>query len=109
MTSKPNRIARLWTARLAKGNAAAYESFIAREVFDRLVGKGRGYPDGAQYLAREDDDDVEVAIILWFATMDDVRAFAGDSFENAVVDDNDLRLLASYDAKVKHFVVKQCR
>jgi hypothetical protein len=41
--------------------------------------------------------------------MADVRSFAGESFENAVVDDNDRRLLSSYDAKVKHFAVKQCR
>jgi hypothetical protein len=113
MTSQPqfpaNGIARLWSARVVKGKAVEYEDFITREVFDRLVGRGRGYPTAAQYLTRDERGEIEVTIILWFESMQDVRTFAGEDFENAVVDENDLRLLASYDLKVKHFVVKQCR
>lgn len=107
--TKEGQIARLWTARVANNNAAEYENFIARGVFDRLVGKGHGYPTAAQYLAREVGAETEVTIILWFDSLAEVKIFAGEDFTKAVVDDTDLRLLASYDREVRHSTVKLSR
>lgn len=60
---------------------------------------------GALVLRRSRGELVEVTTVSWWASMDAVRAFAGDNPERAVFYPGDEELLAEKDLHVDHFEV----
>ena len=63
-----------------------------------------GY-EGATLLQREQNGAVEVTVITWWASLDAIRAFAGEAIENAVVHDSAARMLVDFDRGVEHHQV----
>jgi heme-degrading monooxygenase HmoA len=57
---------------------------------------------GARLLRRQDGDEVMFTSITFFTSMDDVRAFAGQNPEQAVVEDTARRALTRWDERVTH-------
>jgi hypothetical protein len=57
-------------------------------------------------LRREVGDTVEFVTLMWFESMESVRAFAGDDPEVAVVLPGAEALLARFDARSEHYEVK---
>ncbi|MEV4513996.1 antibiotic biosynthesis monooxygenase [Dactylosporangium sp. NPDC049525] len=57
---------------------------------------------GARLLRRNDGDEVLFTSITFFTSMDDVRAFAGEDPERAVVEDAARRVLTRWDERVTH-------
>lgn len=60
---------------------------------------------GAKLLERADGDQIELIVITWWRTIEDVRAFAGPHVDRAVVADEAAALLERFDATVRHFDV----
>jgi heme-degrading monooxygenase HmoA len=58
---------------------------------------------GCRLLRRQRGD--EVTSITFFASMNDVRAFAGTNPDNAVVEDTARRVLSRWDHHVTHHEV----
>jgi heme-degrading monooxygenase HmoA len=91
-------IARLWHGRTTRGNADAYQELLGTTILpgiDRVSGFR-----GAELLRREVGDEVEFVTITRFASLDAVREFAGDDYEQAVVSEDAHRLLSSFDERV---------
>ena len=99
-------IARVWYGYTNKENADKYESFLLNTGFPSIARKNiKGY-HGIQLLRKEMEDETVFATIMWFDTIDDVKAYAGDNYEIAAVLPEAKAVLKKYDAKSMHFDVR---
>jgi antibiotic biosynthesis monooxygenase (ABM) superfamily enzyme len=94
-------ITRLWRGWTATENADAYEGFLLGELFP-LMRDIDGF-QGADVLRRAGEDEVAFVTLTRFASLDAVRAFAGDDPEVPVLEPQALALLSRYDARAQHF------
>ena len=74
---------------------------------DAVLPQVRSLPgyEGATLLERQDGAETEITVITLWRSLDDIRAFAGEPIERAVVTDEARALLASFDSEVRHFRV----
>jgi heme-degrading monooxygenase HmoA len=95
-------IARVWRGWTAGDDADAYERFLRTALFPevaRLDGFG-----GAHILRRPaPDGEVEFVTVTLFASIDAVRAFAGDDYETPVIEPEAQRLLSHYEDRAAHY------
>jgi heme-degrading monooxygenase HmoA len=96
-------IARQWSARATADNAARYAQYFRATLTPHLRGLA-GYR-GATVLERDAETGVEIVVITWWASMDAIRAFAGDDVAAAVVSDEARALLSDSDPRVDHYRV----
>lgn len=96
-------VARVWRGETTLENAAAYEQHLKTNVFPEL--KAMSGHQGAFILRRNAGAGVEFLIVTQWASLESVRAFAGDDLERAVIELEALRLLAAHDNEVRHFDV----
>jgi antibiotic biosynthesis monooxygenase (ABM) superfamily enzyme len=94
-------ITRLWRGWTATENADAYESFLLGELFPSMRDID-GF-QGADVLRRVGEDEVAFVTLTRFASLDAIRAFAGDDPEVPVLEPQTLALLARYDERAQHF------
>src|SRR5262245_16273596 len=97
-------IARVWTARASKTNAAVYAEHFFNAVLP-LVRRISGYRGATVLQHDESPDRVEIVVVTRWASLDAIRDFAGDPIERAVVTDDARGLLDSFDDRVRHFHV----
>ncbi|MHA1442477.1 MAG: antibiotic biosynthesis monooxygenase [Candidatus Heimdallarchaeota archaeon] len=99
-------ISRIWHGYTTHENADAYESLLKEEIFIGIEKKEIAGYQGINLLRRELEDEVEFITIMWFDSLDSVRAFAGEDYEIAVVPPNARKLLKRFDARSQHYEVK---
>ena len=98
-------ISRIWHGRTTRENADAYEQLLRTEIFQGIAERSiQGYR-GIHLLRRDVDDGVEFVTIMWFDSLDAVRAFAGGDYEIAVVPPKARQLLAGFDSRSAHYHV----
>jgi hypothetical protein len=96
-------IGRLWRGWTTFDNADAYEALLRTEILPGIHRVG-GYR-GAYLMRRDIPDGVEFATLTLFDSMDAVKAFAGENYENAVVPPAARALLREFDRRSLHYVV----
>ena len=96
-------IARTWRGWASRARADDYQRHYETDVAEHL----RQVPGfrGARLLRQREGDEVLFTSITFFASMDDVRAFAGADPELAVVEERARRSLARWDERVTHHEV----
>ena len=99
-------ICRLWHGWTTLTNADAYERLLREEVFHGIAARGIAGFRGIELLRRASHDEVEFVTLMWFVSLDDVRAFAGERYEEAVVPPAARKLLSRFDAASVHFEVR---
>ena len=102
-------ICRIWHGWTTPANADAYEHLLREEIF---VGIAQRHIPGfqrIQLLRRPVGAEVEFATIMWFDSLDAVRAFAGDDHEQAVVPPSARAILARFDERSQHYEVRETR
>ncbi len=92
-------IVRVWSARLAPANVPAYVEVFRREVRPAL----EGIPGFLR--ARVLSTPGEVVVQSEWASMDAIRAFAGDDPARAVVEPDAAALFTDYDRTARHFAI----
>ena len=98
-------ISRVWHGWTNRKNADAYEKLLRTEIFAGIAGRSiQGYR-GIHLLRRDVDDGVEFVTIMWFDSLDAVRAFAGEDYEVAVVPPKARQLLSRFDGRSAHYRV----
>jgi heme-degrading monooxygenase HmoA len=99
-------ICRLWHGWTQPADADAYESYLRDDLFARLREElaGRGYR-GYHVLRRDLDVEVEFVTMVWFDSLDDVRAFAGDDHRTPVISGRAAELLSRHAPVADHFRV----
>lgn len=98
-------ISRVWHGWTNRDNADAYEELLRNEIFAHIAKRSILGFRGIHLLRRDVDDDVEFVTIMWFDTLDAVRAFAGEEYEVAVVPPEARQLLSRFDDLSAHYQV----
>ena len=96
-------IARIWRGWASAASAQDYQHHYETDVAEHL----RRIPGfcGARLLRGHDGEEVMFTSITVFTSMDDVRAFAGEDPEQAVVEETARRALTRWDERVSHHEV----
>jgi heme-degrading monooxygenase HmoA len=96
-------IARIWRGWAPQARADDYQRHYETDVSDHL--KAISGFRGAQLLRRDDGEEVVFTSITWFSDLDAIRGFAGDDYEQAVVEDAAREALTRWDERVSHHEV----
>jgi heme-degrading monooxygenase HmoA len=102
-------ICRVWHGWTASENADAYEALLRSEVFHAIAGRGIPGYHGIELLRRPVAERVEFATLMWFDSIESVRAFAGADYELAVVPLKARALLLEFDVRSAHYEVRSAR
>lgn len=96
-------IARHWRGVAKVESAADYVTHLHAETFP-AIRKLPGFVS-ASILRRSIVEGVEFLIVTQWASLDSIRAFAGDDIETAVVPEIVQQMMLDYDRVVRHFEV----
>lgn len=99
-------IGRIWHGWTAPADADAYESLLKTEIFSGIQNRQIPGYRGIHLFRRDSGDEVEFVTLMWFDSLDAVRAFAGEDYEAAVVPPKARALLSRFDARSQHYEVR---
>ncbi len=99
-------ISRVWHGWTTPASADAYESLLKSEIFEGIRRRQIAGYRGIHLLRRNLGDEVEFITIMWFDSIEAVRAFAGEDYEVAVVPPKARALLSRFDARSQHYAVR---
>ena len=94
-------MSRVWHGWTAPGNADAYEKLLRSEILPGIH-RVRGFK-GAQVLRREFKEEIEFVVVTKFDSIEDVKQFAGENYDIAVIEPAARKLLARFDARCVHY------
>jgi antibiotic biosynthesis monooxygenase (ABM) superfamily enzyme len=100
-------ITRIWHGWTEPGNADAYETLLRTEVFPGILAKNVAGFRRIELFRRPAGDEVEFVTIMWFDSLDDVMAFAGEDYETAYVPDKARAVLKRFDPRSQHYEVRE--
>jgi len=98
-------IARIWHGWTSPENANAYEKIFKEETAINIGHKNIPGYKGIELLKRSANNEVEFITIMYFETMDAIKEFAGENYENAVVAEKAQKTLLRYDATSQHYEI----
>ena len=98
-------ICRLWRGWTTPDNAEAYERIVRGEVIPSIEARRIPGFRHIDLLRREAGDEVEFVTLMWFDSLDAVKAFVGDDHEVAHVPEVARAVLSRFDERVAHFEV----
>lgn len=96
-------IVRLWHGYTRPEHADAYEAMLKPELLPG-IGKLPGYR-GSYLLRREAGNEVEFVTLIFWDSLEDIRAVAGSHYEKAVIPEERRKYLARYDEKAAHYEI----
>ena len=102
-------ISRVWHGWTTPSNADAYEALLKKEIFRGIERRRISGYRGIHLFRRDVDTEVEFVTIMWFSSLDAVKAFAGADYESAVVPPKARAVLKRFDARSRHFEVREQR
>jgi heme-degrading monooxygenase HmoA len=102
-------ISRIWHGYTRPGNADAYETLLRNEIITSIEDRSIDGFREIQVFRRDLGDEVEFITVMWFDTLDAVRAFAGDDHEASWVPPAARALLARFDERSQHYEVRERR
>jgi heme-degrading monooxygenase HmoA len=98
-------ICRLWRGWTTRDNADAYERIVRRQVIPGIEARRIAGFRSIDLVRRERDQDVEFMTLMWFDTLDAVKAFMGKDYEVAHVPAEARAVLADFDKRSAHYEV----
>lgn len=102
-------IARIWHGWTSPEKAGAYENLLKEEIFVTISNRHINGFHKIELLKRSHGNEVEFVTIMWFLSMEAVKAFAGEDYEKAVVPPKAQELLLRYDALSQHFELTESK
>jgi heme-degrading monooxygenase HmoA len=99
-------ISRVWHGWTTPVNADDYEALLKSEIFVGIGNRQIAGYRGIQLFRRSLGDEVEFVTVMWFDSLDAVRAFAGEDYEAAVVPPKARAVLSRFDARSQHYEVR---
>ena len=102
-----NKIIRTWKGWTTSENAPIYEAMLINEVFPAVKKKGVDGLEKVSISTMELNGEVEFFLVLQFDSLDAVKLFAGEAYENAYIPDNAKRVLKRYDTTASHYELKE--
>lgn len=102
-------IARIWHGWTSPQNADAYEALLKTEIFPGILAPSITGFRCIELLRAPAGQEVEFVTVMWFASLETVKAFAGQDYETAVVPPKARALLSRFDARSAHYEVREHR
>lgn len=102
-------ISRVWHGWTTPENADAYEGLLKRQIFPGIMAKNVTGFLRIELFRRAIGDEVEFITVMWFASWDAVKAFAGEDWEGAVVPPAARAVLSRFDDRSQHYEVRERR
>jgi len=102
-------ICRIWHGWTTPANADAYEELLRAEIFHGIARREIPGYRGIELLRRTDRELVEFVTMMWFDSIDAVRAFAGPDYDLAMVPPAARALLHRFDDRSTHYDVRKPR
>ncbi len=102
-------IARIWHGYTNPQNADAYEALLRTEIFPGILARNVAGFQRIELLRALTEEEVEFATVMWFDSLESVRAFAGADYEIAVVQPKARELLKRFDSHSRHYEVREQR
>jgi antibiotic biosynthesis monooxygenase (ABM) superfamily enzyme len=99
-------ISRIWHGWTTPENADIYEALLKSEIFVGIQDRKMVGYHAIHLLRRELPNETEFITIMWFDTLDAVRAFAGENYEVAVVPPKARAVLKRFDERSQHYDVR---
>jgi len=99
-------IGRIWHGWTSPEKADAYDALLQKEIFVGI--RARKIPGfrSIQLFRRNVGSEVEFITIMWFDSLDAVRIFAGEDYEQCVVPPAARALLSRFDERSQHYEVR---
>ncbi len=99
-------ISRIWHGWTTPGNADKFEALLKKEIFVGIQKLKIQGVKGIQLLHRELGQEIEFVTIMMFDSLDDVREFAGEDYEVAVVPEKARAVLSRFDERSQHYEIR---
>jgi heme-degrading monooxygenase HmoA len=102
-------IARLWHGWTTPENADAYENLLKTQIFPGILARNIAGFQKIELLRRAAGGEVEFITLMYFSSLEAIRAFAGADYEVAVVPQAARAVLSRFDARSVHYEVREQR
>ena len=102
-------IGRVWHGWTTPQDANAYEALLKSEIFPGILAKNVEGFRRIELFRRPAGEEVEFMTVMWFTSLEAVKAFAGEDHEAAYVPDKARALLARFDARSQHYEIRETR
>lgn len=102
-------IARIWYGWTSPKNADTYEALLKTEIFPGILARGIAGFRRIELLRAPAGEEVEFVTVMWFDSLDAVKAFAGPDYETAVVPQKARAVLNRFDVRSRHYEVLEQR
>jgi hypothetical protein len=96
-------ITRIWRGWTTLQNAPVYQDLLLTEIFPGIERRNVPGYRGISLVRRELENEVEFATIMWFDSINAVKAFAGEHYEIAVVPPKARAVLSRFDTVSAHY------
>ena len=99
-------VCRIWRGWTTPANAAAYQDVVWRTVIPEMIEARRieGFRE-IDLMRRDLGDEVEFATIMWFDSIDAIKAFVGEDYEVSHVPPAARAVLSRWDERAAHYEV----
>lgn len=102
-------IKRVWHGYTTSERADEYERLLRSEVMSGIESKNIPGLRRFEVLRRALTDEVEFVTIMEFETIDDVKSFVGEDYEQCYVPDAARAVLKRFDARSQHYELLENR
>ncbi|HEX8255991.1 MAG TPA: hypothetical protein VF589_00040 [Allosphingosinicella sp.] len=96
-------ICRLWRGWTTLGNADAYEKLVRGEVIPAIEARRIPGFRHNDLMRRELEAEIEFATLMWFDSIEAIKAFVGEDHEASHVPAAARALLSRFDERAAHF------
>lgn len=100
---------RIWTGWTSPQNADAYEALLRGEIFPGILARRIAGFRRIELYRTTAGDEVEFVTLMWFDSLEAIKAFAGPDYESAVVPPKARAVLKRFDSHSRHYEVKETR
>ncbi len=98
-------ICRMWRGWATPANADEYERIVRRQVIPGIEGRAIPGFRHIDLMRRELEDEVEFQTLMWFDSLDAIKAFIGEDYAVSHVPDAARAALKRFDERAAHFEV----
>ena len=98
-------ICRLWRGWTTPENAEAYERIVRGDVIPAIEARRIPGFRHIDLMRRDLGDEVEFQTLMWFDSLDAIKAFMGEDYAVSHVPDTARAVLKRFDSHAAHFEV----
>jgi antibiotic biosynthesis monooxygenase (ABM) superfamily enzyme len=98
-------ICRLWRGWTTPANAAAYERIVRAEVIPGIEARGIPGFRHIDLMRRDLSHEVEFQTLMWFDSLDAIKAFMGEDYSVSHVPEAARAVLTRFDEHAAHYEV----